>query len=112
MMGVDWPGRSAVHSAWLTSIRSGRFFSFDVPFWFGPRQLNQPLTGAPADAETAANRQINSRIEVPETRHGLRRFVESESAGGSCAGRQARGVRARADRGVFIVSGVVRGIGG
>src|SRR6266496_218333 len=45
-IGVDWPGKSAVQSASLASILSGRFFSSDVPFCDGPRQVSQPRTGA------------------------------------------------------------------
>src|SRR5436309_1349464 len=67
MTGVDWPGRSAVHNGRLASILSGKFVSRDVPFWFGPRQLSQPRTGAACIGETAANWPAAARLRVPTT---------------------------------------------
>src|SRR6516165_8929777 len=52
MTGVDCPGKSATQSASLAAIRSGKFFSSDVPFCCGPRQSSQPCTGsAPANSK-------------------------------------------------------------
>src|SRR5207245_1272143 len=65
MTGVDWPGKSAVHNALLTSIRSGRFFSLEAPFWFGPRQVSQPCTGAECVTERAAKRQSAAGLRAP-----------------------------------------------
>src|SRR6266516_6494920 len=67
MTGVDWPGRSAVHNGLFASILSGKFFSRDVPFWFGPRQLSQPWTGAACVGGTAANWPAAATLRAPTT---------------------------------------------
>src|ERR1043165_2307973 len=61
--GVDWPGKSALHSGLAGSILSGRPFSLEEPFWFGPRQVSQPLTGAPGAASANAAKRVE-RIEI------------------------------------------------
>src|SRR5207249_1474476 len=44
MTGVDWPGKSASQSLSFMVILAGRFFSSELPFCCGPRQLSQPRT--------------------------------------------------------------------
>src|SRR5260370_37393214 len=46
MTGVDCPGKSATQRASLTAMESGKSFSREKPFCWGPRQLSQPRTGA------------------------------------------------------------------
>jgi hypothetical protein len=45
-------------------MESGKPFSREVPFWEGPRQASQPLTGAAWSDATLAARK---RARLPET---------------------------------------------
>src|SRR6266403_3113687 len=71
--GVDCPGKSATQSASLTVNLSGRFFSSEAPFCWGPRQLSQPRTGA-----ATPKFQIPKFREIP--RNKLQRAQERRGA--------------------------------
>src|SRR5882724_4984034 len=51
MTGVDWPGKSAIQSASLTAMWSGKPFSSEAPFCCGPRQVSHPRAGLAAFRE-------------------------------------------------------------
>src|ERR1700677_2567061 len=56
MTGVDWPGKSAIHSGCPGSAESGRPVSSEVPFCCGPRQLSQPVAAAREETGAASRR--------------------------------------------------------
>src|SRR5262245_32011929 len=66
MTGVDCPGKSATQSASLTAIRSGKFFSSDVPFCWGPRQSSQPWTGSAPAVITLTHPPANNPLTQPK----------------------------------------------
>src|SRR5260370_29943825 len=66
MTGADWPGKSATQRASLTRMVSGRFFSSEVPFCCGPRQLSQPRAGVAGSARATA--ALSNRPESQDAR--------------------------------------------
>src|SRR6266699_3665524 len=100
MTGVDCPGKSATQRASFTSNLSGRFFSKELPFCCGPRQLSHPRTSEAGAAMPLASSKPNAprtvvtfiAIRVPRKRnagtsaHRLGTTCNIEQLGQDCNG--------------------------
>src|SRR3989442_11273790 len=92
MTGVDWPGKSATQSASLTAILSGRFFSSELPYCCGPRQLSQPRAGGAENPKSQApnpKKIPSTKVQRREMGRGAwkrREFAELDGRNGNAIG--------------------------